>query len=133
MKTKLACTLGPSLSSVEDVTKAISLGCRIFRINFSHGDPTFWSKLAEAVREAAEKTGENVVLIGDLKGGSVRVAGLEKPMTLNVGETVEFHLNSHVKLPYPEFFKTVEAGDTLVTDDGRGMLKVVAKSGYSIT
>ncbi|MEM4354130.1 MAG: pyruvate kinase, partial [Candidatus Caldarchaeum sp.] len=34
VKTKLACTLGPSLSTVEEIVKAISLGCRIFRINF---------------------------------------------------------------------------------------------------
>ncbi|MEM4335075.1 MAG: pyruvate kinase [Candidatus Caldarchaeum sp.] len=133
VKTKLACTLGPSLSAAEDIAKAISLGCRVFRINFSHGDPAFWRRLVEAAREAAEKAGCRIVLVGDLKGNSVRVAGLDKPLFLNVGETVSFHLDSGVKLPHPEFFKTVEIGDMLVTDDGRGMLKVVGRTESSIT
>ncbi|MEM2745841.1 MAG: pyruvate kinase [Candidatus Caldarchaeum sp.] len=133
VKTKLACTLGPSLSTVEEIVKAISLGCRIFRINFSHGDPALWRQLAEDVRSAAKKAGCNVVLVGDLKAGSVRVAGLAKPVSFNIGETVEFNLDSDIKLPYPQFFKTVEVGDMLVADDGRVMLKVIAKKETSIT
>ncbi|MEM4352283.1 MAG: pyruvate kinase [Candidatus Caldarchaeum sp.] len=132
LKTKLACTLGPSLSSREDIAKAISLGCRIFRINLSHGDMLFWRRLADNARRAAEKTGERCVLIGDLKGGSVRVAGLDKSLSLNVGERVRFSLDGPLNLPYPEFFETVEVGDTLVFDDGRGMLRVVAHQGRSI-
>ncbi|MEM4352400.1 MAG: pyruvate kinase [Candidatus Caldarchaeum sp.] len=132
LKTKLACTLGPSLSSQEDIAEAISLGCKIFRINFSHGDMSFWRRLADDARQAADKTGERCVLIGDLKGGSVRVAGLDRSFPLNVGERVRFSLDGPVNLPYPEFFETVEVGDTLVFDDGRGILKVVAHRGRSI-
>ncbi|MDW8359334.1 MAG: pyruvate kinase [Candidatus Caldarchaeum sp.] len=126
MKTKLACTLGPSLSTPEDIAKAVELGCRIFRINFSHGDRRLWRSLASSVREAAGRTGERCVLIGDLKGGSVRVAGLGKTISLDVGESVRFSLDGDVRLPHPEFFRKVEVGDTLVFDDGRGVLKVVA-------
>ncbi|MCS7146052.1 MAG: pyruvate kinase [Nitrososphaerota archaeon] len=132
MKTKLACTLGPSLSSVEDISRAISLGCRIFRINFSHGGPSFWRRLAEAARAAAGGLGVDCVLIGDLRGGSVRVAGIEAPHTLNTGEKASLSLYGPIRLSRPEFFKAVEVGDILVTDDGRGILKVIDKEDYSV-
>lgn len=133
MKTKIACTLGPSLSTVEDIAKAIIHGCRIFRINFSHGNPQLWNTLAANAREAAEKTGQNIVLMGDLKGGSVRITGLETSIDLDVGEKIRFSLNGPVTLPSPEFFKTVDVGDIIVFDDGRGILKVTAHEGRSIT
>ncbi|MEM2231681.1 MAG: pyruvate kinase [Candidatus Caldarchaeum sp.] len=132
MRTKIACTLGPSLREVEDIEKAISLGCRIYRINFSHGNPALWRQLADNAREAAEKRGEKIVLIGDLRGPSIRVSGLETSISLRAGERAKFSLDGPLSLPYPRFFETVEIGDTLVFDDGRGMLKVVSKDETSI-
>ncbi|MEM0348619.1 MAG: pyruvate kinase [Candidatus Caldarchaeum sp.] len=132
MKTKIACTLGPSLREVTDIEKAISLGCRIYRINFSHGNSALWRQLADNAREAAEKHGEEIVLIGDLRGPSIRVSGFEKSIILRVGERTKFSLDGPLSLPYPRFFQTVDIGDTLVFDDGRGMLKVVAKDETSI-
>jgi pyruvate kinase len=76
VKTKIAVTLGPSLHEAREIAEAISLGCKIFRINFSHGDKGFWTELADSVRAAAEKKGESCVLVADLPGGSVRVTGL---------------------------------------------------------
>lgn len=124
--------MGPSLSTVEDIVKAVSVGCRIFRINFSHGNPDVWETFAANVRKAAEKTGENLVLLGDLKGSSVRVKGLEQSISLNTGERIKFSLDGPIQLPHPEFFQTVEIGDVLVFDDGRGILNVVEHNGKSI-
>jgi len=132
MKTRLACTLGPSFSTVEDIEKAIQLGCRLFRINLSHGNPTFWRDLVEAARKASYRAAKECVLIGDLRGGSIRVGGLDKPRTYNAGEKIFFGYDSGISIPYVEFFETVEVGDTLVTDDGRGLMKVVKKNESSI-
>lgn len=73
-----------------------------------------------------------MVLVGDLRGGSVRVKGLQSTIQLGVGDKIRFSLDGPVALPSPEFFETVEVGDVLVFDDGRGILKVVADDGRSI-
>jgi pyruvate kinase len=125
VKTKIAVTLGPSLHEAREIAEAISLGCKIFRINFSHGDKGFWTELADSVRAAAEKTGESCVLVADLPGGSIRVTGLSQPVRLASGELVEFSEAGPVGLSNPAFYTTAEVGDLLVTDDGRGLLRVV--------
>ena len=129
MRVKLAATIGPASASDEVVEKLILEGCRIFRINFSHGSPELWRGWARRIREIAGKLGIEVVLLGDLKGPSIRLGVLPKPIHLAAGEEVSFARNPQdereVPLPEQRVFQQLAAGDMIVTDDGRALLQVL--------
>jgi len=130
MKTKIAATVGPVSSSEKVIERIMQEGCRVFRVNFSHGSPDFWRHAARLVRRVAERLRVEVALLGDLKGQSIRLGDLSNTVSLKVGEEIRIVSqptgnNKTVPLPEPEVLKALQPGDVLVTDDGRGFLEVV--------
>ncbi len=85
MHVKIIASLGPSTREESIIERLILLGATGFRINFAHGDPSFWEELIKAVRGAEEKLGRPVAIMGDLVGPSIRLGILEEPVTLNPG------------------------------------------------
>ena len=138
-RVKVIASLGPSTSSPETVESLVSLGVSGFRINFSHGSQKEWGEYVKLVREAEEKLGRHVALIGDLRGPSVRTGELKETISLRKGESVEFfygeksEVSKAVPVPVRELFDVVEEGDEVVMDDGRTRLRVVEVKGSSFT
>ena len=129
-RVRAACTVGPASGRGEVVREILKLGCRVFRVNFSHGSKEVWREWVSIVRDAAAEEGVEVVLIGDLKGRSVRVGYLDKPRSIREGEVAEFCIHGKkgeecIPVDSREFFKLVSEGDILVTDDGRATLEVL--------
>ena len=85
-KAKIIATLGPSSSSIEQITKLISAGFNAARINMSHGIYEEHEKVIDNVREASKKTGWEVAVLMDLQGPKLRVGKLESPLTLKQGD-----------------------------------------------
>jgi pyruvate kinase len=129
MKTKLACTIGPASGDPTIIREIFKKGCRIFRINLSHGGPDLWRLWADHLREVGEELGLDYVLITDLKGPSVRLEGSRGSRQLKAGELFTFFLRGSgeggLEVGSRDFFKTVTQGDVLVTDDGRGQMEVL--------
>ncbi|GBC70211.1 Pyruvate kinase [archaeon HR01] len=130
MKTKLACTIGPSSGERAVIREIFKVGCRIFRINLSHGGPELWRRWAGLLREVGEELGLDHVLITDLRGPSVRFEGFKGRRQLKAGERFPIFLRGlggedSLEIGSREFFKTVSQGDVLVTDDGRGQMEVL--------
>ena len=129
-RVKPACTIGPASCYEEVIREVIKLGCRIFRINFSHGDERMWSEWVSIVRDLASESGVEVVLIGDLRGRSIRLGYLDKETSIKEGDVIQLCRADESKgdcIPVDshEFFKLISEGDILVTDDGRGILHVI--------
>ncbi len=132
LRTKIACTLGPSSGDWDTVNQLVKLGCRIFRINFSHGEFKLWKIWAENLRDVSNNIGVDCVLIADLRGLSIRFASPDKAKTYLAGQT--FHIvkhnnsgNEEPSIDSSEFFEKISENDILVTDDGRGLMKVLKK------
>src|SRR5436309_543143 len=87
-RTKIVATIGPATASPERVRALIDAGMDAARLNLSHGTHDDHSKTAELVRDAQERTGKPVALIGDLKGPKLRVGRLEAPMQLEQGTEI---------------------------------------------
>src|SRR6266516_3268687 len=100
-RTKIVATIGPATSSPERVRALIDAGMDAARLNLSHGTHDDHSRTAELVREAADRAGKPVAIIGDLQGPKLRVGGLESPMHLEQGSQI-----------------TVVCGDGLTAHDG---------------
>ncbi|MDP4943892.1 MAG: pyruvate kinase [Alishewanella sp.] len=132
-RTKIVATLGPATNTQAILEKLISAGASVFRLNFSHGTAEDHKQRAEMVRAAAAKLGANVAILGDLQGPKIRVSTFKDgaimleegqifvlDATLGKGEGD----NSQVGIDYKQLPQDVVAGDLLLLDDGRIVLKV---------
>lgn len=132
-RTKIVSTLGPASESYEVLEKLILAGVNVVRLNFSHGSPEDHKGRAEMVRAIAAKHNRYVAVLGDLQGPKIRVARFAAgKIMLNVGD--KFVLDAslerdvgnqdQVGIDYKELPNDCKAGDMLLLDDGRVVLRV---------
>ena len=55
IKTKIICTIGPSVNSLEKMIELIEAGMNVARLNFSHGTHDEHLKAIQNLKEAREK------------------------------------------------------------------------------
>ena len=72
-RTKIVCTLGPAVASVEGVRALIGAGMDVARLNFSHGSHDDHRRMIEVVREEAKRAGRLVPILQDLQGPKIRL------------------------------------------------------------
>jgi len=123
-KTKIIVTLGPA-SSTYQIIKALALeGVDAFRLNFSHGDHSEKASKISIIRKVEEDLKRFIPIIADLQGPSIRL-GEFKPRELITGKEVKLVYGDkssnedEISIPLDIFFKVLEAGDTVLIDDGR--------------
>jgi len=132
-RTKIVATLGPACDSRDTLEQMIVSGLDVVRLNFSHGDHDEHRERARRVREIAAKHKRNVGVLGDLQGPKIRIerfaddeVTLEDgaPFTLDVALDRDAGDATQVGVSYPDLPNDVTAGDTLLLDDGRLVLRV---------
>ena len=85
-KTKLVCTIGPAIDSLEIMLQMLNAGMNIARLNFSHGD-FGWHKAAIDNLRPARSAGRRVTIMADLPGPKMRIGQLaEEPIELKRGD-----------------------------------------------
>ncbi|MDW7773880.1 MAG: pyruvate kinase [Desulfobulbaceae bacterium] len=138
-KTKIICTIGPASRSPGILEKMIMEGMDIARINFSHGDPEGHREIIANVRAAAERTGRQVAIMGDLPGPKIRIGRLEKePMELDaedmfiltVGESADGI--GRIRVNFDPLPQVVKKGDILFLDDGLIQVEVVTVTALDV-
>jgi pyruvate kinase len=138
--TKIVVTLGPASSDPAMLEKMIAAGVNVVRMNFSHGKAEEHIKIAQLVREAAQRVGREVAIMADLQGPKIRVGKFAEGKVLLVpGE--KFVLDASrtepgdikgVGLDYKELPRDLKAGDILLLNDGLIVLTVDAVRGEEI-
>lgn len=132
-RTKIVATLGPASNTPERIDALITAGMNVARLNFSHGTHDEHRERVRMVRESAARLGTHVALLGDLQGPKIRIARFaEGKIQLRPGDS--FRLStSHpldqgnqqvVGIDYPALVTDCRAGDELLLDDGRIVLRV---------
>ena len=140
-RTKIVATLGPATDKPATLRKMIDAGLDVARLNFSHGDANDHRGRAQALREAARKSGREVGLMGDLQGPKIRVRRFKgRSVELNDGES--FFLDSTlgredgtvdgVGVALETLHEDVAAGDVLLLNDGMITLEVDKLDGTRI-
>ena len=132
-RTKIVATMGPATNTAESVEAMIRAGVDVVRLNFSHGELEDHKFRAKLVRDAAEKLGWTVGILGDLQGPKIRVDRfVDGKVNLVPGESfvldAAFDENAgtseRVGIAYKELPNDVYKGDDLMLDDGRIVLEV---------
>lgn len=132
-KTKIICTLGPSLEDRETLKKVIECGMNVARFNFSHGDHAQHAGRLKMLRELCDELNAPVAALMDTKGPEVRLKKFEKGFAmLEEGEL--FTLTSEdvmgtaerCAVTYADLVNDVSVGTTILLDDGLIELNVEA-------
>jgi len=133
--------MGPATDTPESIEEMLAAGVDVVRMNFSHGEAEDHIKRAQMVRDAAERLGKVVAILGDLQGPKIRIERFENDkVIINDGDIfiLDPSLDKYagtqerVGIAYKDLPRDVDAGDELLLDDGRIVLKVSEVKGNEI-
>jgi pyruvate kinase len=138
-RTKIVATLGPATQSPKILSGLVSVGADVFRLNFSHGTPDDHAKLVALAREAAEREGREIALLGDLPGPKMRLGEIEGDvLQLRHGQTLRLTTSPEprgreaITVTWPGLPSVVKRGDTIYLADGSIRLRVIESDGNEI-
>lgn len=77
IRTKIICTIGPSVNSLDSITMLIEAGMNVARLNFSHGTHEDHLIVIERIKEARAKLGKAVAIMLDTKGPEIRLRSVK--------------------------------------------------------
>lgn len=129
--TKIVATLGPASNTADVLEQLIQAGVNVVRVNFSHGTAAEHEATVTLVRSIASKLGVDIGVLADLQGPKIRVGKFaEGKIELANGDKfrfdIECELGDQIKvgLDYKELVNDVRAGDILLLNDGRMIMRV---------
>ncbi|CFX29289.1 Pyruvate kinase [Candidatus Filomicrobium marinum] len=130
-RVKLVATVGPASSSPQMLEKLFQAGVDVFRINMSHASHELARELHLRIRELSAKHSFPIGILADLQGPKFRLGAFQdERVKLEPGSTFTFlryespGKADQVYLPHPQIFEAVEAGHTLLLDDGKLRMRV---------
>ncbi|NHF74669.1 pyruvate kinase [Paracoccus xiamenensis] len=128
---KIVATLGPASSDYDTIRALFEAGADVFRLNMSHGSHEDHRARYDTIRKIEADLGRPIAVLADLQGPKLRVGTFaEGPQDLADGAKFRFDLDpapgdaTRVQLPHPEIFAALEAGSSLLVNDGKIRLQV---------
>lgn len=138
-RVKIVTTLGPASQNEETMRHLFEAGADVFRVNMSHASHDTLSDIHAIVRKLEAEFSRPIGILVDLQGPKLRIGKFESgSIRLTEGDILTFVRREaigglgRVHLPHPEIFQSVEAGHTLLLDDGKFRLRVVEASDVRI-
>ena len=131
-KTKILCTLGPSVADEETFRKLVDAGLNAVRLNFSHGSRERRLADIEMVRAVAAECGRMIPIVADLQGPKIRTGKLRGggPVELTAGGALRLCKAPRigdaaaVSIDYPHLAADVKPGARVLLADGAVELRV---------
>ncbi len=138
-RTKIVCTVGPSIDTVDQIEKIIDAGMDVARLNLSHGSSEDHYRRLNLIRSSAEEKRQTTGFLVDTRGPEVRTGDLEKDAVyLEDGQdfiltTEKAAGSSHqVSVTYPDLHLDLKPGCRVLIDDGLIVLEVLEINGREI-
>lgn len=124
-RTKIICTIGPSVRSYEKILELIHAGMNVARLNFSHGTHEEHAEVVGWLKKARKECGVPLAIMLDTKGPEIRVgkmagghvslsAGQEILLTTDEVEGTEKRISITPKVA----LAPLEVGTKVLFDDG---------------
>lgn len=131
-KTKIICTLGPSIDSDEMLRKMIENGLDCARLNFSHGTHEEQLKRIERVKRIRKELNMHIPILLDTKGPEIRLRDFENGFAMvEVGQKFVLYSDERLgnangaSITYPNLAEKVSVGTKILIDDGKVEIEVV--------
>lgn len=134
-KTKIICTLGPAVDSLDRVIALAEAGMDVARINCSHGSHEEHAKRIEYVKKAREQLGKPLAIMLDTKGPEIRIGQIEggsielkTGMKLTLGSEGDGS-DLRVVIQPASILENLQVGSKVLFNDGYITSHVVEKKG----
>jgi pyruvate kinase len=130
-RTKIIGTLGPASHNPEVLTRMISAGLDVVRLNCSHSGPEELEQSIRLVRDVSESCSNPVSILADLGGPKIRLAKLPADIPVTTGQIITLTADGDYKgtdkIPagYPELAEDLKKGNRILIDDGLVQLEVI--------
>ncbi|MEZ4210112.1 MAG: pyruvate kinase [Patescibacteria group bacterium] len=127
--TKIVATLGPASDSKEVIEKLYQAGMNVARLNFSHGEYSYFTNLIQIIRSVSPE----IAILLDTKGPEVRTGKVENdelPLTTDQTLTLtnqEVLGNEDILQIKYEHLNRINVGDFVLIDDGLIETEVIEK------
>lgn len=124
-RTKIICTLGPATDGEGVLEQLAAEGMDVARFNFSHGTHEEQKVRLDKLKEIRERLDKPIAALLDTKGPEIRLRTFRNGKA-ELKEGQEFTLTSKetegtehiVSVTYPELYRDVKPGDSILIDDG---------------
>lgn len=138
-RTKIICTIGPAVNSLDKIIELIHAGMNVARLNFSHGTHEEHLQVIHLLKVARKQLGVPLAILIDTKGPEIRLGKIkEGQLVLAPGhkwrlvkDDIEGDLEK-VKITPGYIIDRLEVGDRLLFDDGYIAAEVVKKDENSV-
>lgn len=134
-KTKIVATYGPACSNLSIMEEMVRSGVDVFRFNMSHGQYEQHLEGYNKVRQINHAHGLNIAILADLQGPKIRIGivrdnieVLEQGQEVLITNKECISTFKKIYINYPHLPKEVEAGDSILIDDGKIELKVLSSN-----
>ena len=132
-KTKIVATVGPACNTYDGLLALVKEGVDVFRLNFSHGSHEDHQKIIDHIIEINKKHDLPVGILADLQGPKIRIGKIENDsIEIAPGDILTFVSEEcignkeKIYMSYTKFAEEVKAGDRILLDDGKIVLKVIS-------
>jgi pyruvate kinase len=131
-KTKIICTLGPATDDESVLRELFLSGMDVARFNFSHATHEEHLGRLEKIEKLRAELGIPVATLLDTKGPEIRLGTFKDSKKIHLKEGQTFTLTSReiegdekqVSISYPNLIYDIDAGTTILIDDGLVEMKV---------
>ncbi|MCL9814696.1 pyruvate kinase [Natranaeroarchaeum aerophilus] len=132
---KIVCTIGPASDSRSMLRNLADAGMSVARINASHGNREDRADLIDRIQAVSQASEEPLAAMFDTQGPEIRTADIDGAIELETGSEIRLYEGDDatpeaVGLSIP--ITGVDAGDTVLFDDGRIELTVTEVDGDDI-
>ncbi len=139
-RTKIVCTIGPSVASYEKMVQLIEAGMNVARLNFSHGTHAEHLKNIKNLKKAREKLQKPLALMLDMKGPKIRLGQIPNDVILLKPKqkirlvAIEDASSDAISLHPAEVLSILHPGMKILFDDGYivGVVDSVGKNGVVV-
>jgi pyruvate kinase len=137
--TKIIFTIGPATESEEMLTKLITEGVDICRINMAHADHDWTRATVEKIRNVSKKVGRELSIMMDIKGPEIRTCHMENSIVLEKGQRVDLSIDANtftqdpdgvpvIGVNYPSLIQDISVGNAVQVDNGLLKFEVIDKT-----
>ena len=133
-RTKIVCTMGPSVHSYEKIVELIHAGMNVARINFSHSSHADHLQTIELLKKARADLHVPLAIMLDTKGPEIRIGKIRaEGISLKAGQKILLVKDAfegdgcRVQMTPSTIFDSIEVGTQILIDDGYIVSTVVSK------
>ena len=133
-RTKIICTIGPSVADYRHICQLIDAGMNVARINFSHGTHEDHRKTIEMIKKARREKALPIAIMLDTKGPEIRLGELAEKVIVKKGDRIELTAEEiignekRIFLNPPSVLVDLKSRMNVLIDDGYLCAKVVETS-----